>query len=453
MLTFLSYLNEALPLLLGALAFGAAALIAAALVSKRAGRPLTAGRGLWVFVAAAYVFALLGLLLIRPARPGDFRQLSLDLFYCYREAARGFEALDMINILMNILLFLPFGFLGALAAGERRRGWLVIPLGFALSLAAEALQYLLARGIADVDDLFNNTLGVVCGWALARFCLSARAGRLRRGLASLLLALLCISPPFVTLAFSAASPYGSSEYDQRGAEALAGREISFSAEASAFLDALAEAPPAVYTVRTGTLEDAYAAADEFFGLFGLGRSAADESLYDDDAWLYSEGRSYFLRYEYAGPTLWYQRMGVRSSGGVSLSEAEAREAAAAWGVDIPAGAVMTRGEDGSYVFALEPSDGKGGSAVLRFAEDGLSEIVWRIYDLERSGSARALDEAECVSALESGAYSCRGAVPEGAIDIDSARVEYTLDSKACYRPVLFLSCGGAEFHIPLRPEA
>ncbi|HIQ86925.1 MAG TPA: VanZ family protein [Candidatus Scatomorpha gallistercoris] len=59
------------------------------------------------------------------------------------------------------------------ALGESRKRFLVIALGALASLLAETLQYVIRLGIFDVDDLLNNTLGTLCGFALAR-CRSAR---------------------------------------------------------------------------------------------------------------------------------------------------------------------------------------------------------------------------------------------------------------------------------------
>lgn len=454
MRTFLSYLSSAAPVLLAALVLALPAYFAAAAQIRRRGGTPGAGRRVYIYVTAAYAFALLGLLVFRQGRPGDMRALNLELFLCYREAARGFRPLDMINILMNILIFLPFGFLAALPLGGSGKRRLVIPAGFALSLLVELVQYLTARGIADVDDLFNNTLGAACGYALARFVLLLRAGRPKRGVLALLLALACLSPPFAALAVSAASPYGATGYEPYGGEALAGREISFSAGASAFLARLAEDPPAAYFTSGGSLEDAYAAADAFFGRFGLGRSAQDETLYDDDAWLYSEGREYFLRYEYNGPALWYRRMGARDAGGSAgrYTEADARAAAAAWGVEIPEGAAASRGEDGSFVFSLAPGGGLGGSVAVRLAGGAPAEIVSRLYALEPAGTALPLGEAEAAAALGRGDYYCRDTVPEGDIAISSASIEYALDSKGAYRPVLLLLGGECEFRLPLAIE-
>ena len=65
------------------------------------------------------------------------------------------------NIVLNVLLFVPFGYLLASFFGGRKL--LPVLLSFACSLVVEAGQYLSCRGVFDVDDLITNTLGGVIG--------------------------------------------------------------------------------------------------------------------------------------------------------------------------------------------------------------------------------------------------------------------------------------------------
>ena len=70
---------------------------------------------------------------------------------------------ELRNIILNILLFLPFGYLIP-SLFPRLRWWQVILLGLAFSLTIELLQLITKLGYADVDDLINNTLGAAIGW-------------------------------------------------------------------------------------------------------------------------------------------------------------------------------------------------------------------------------------------------------------------------------------------------
>ena len=70
---------------------------------------------------------------------------------------------ELRNIILNILLFIPFGYLFP-SLFPKLRWWQVILLGLAFSLCIELLQLITKLGYADVDDLINNTLGTAIGW-------------------------------------------------------------------------------------------------------------------------------------------------------------------------------------------------------------------------------------------------------------------------------------------------
>ncbi|GAA1783416.1 VanZ family protein [Agromyces lapidis] len=81
------------------------------------------------------------------------------------------------EVLANIAFFVPFGvYLGLLAPGWR--WWRVTAISAALSLALEALQYVLAIGSTDSTDVIANAAGGLAGLgllALARGRFGARA--------------------------------------------------------------------------------------------------------------------------------------------------------------------------------------------------------------------------------------------------------------------------------------
>ena len=69
--------------------------------------------------------------------------------------------------LLNLALFLPWGWTAAGLAERRAKGFLLVVLcAFALSLCCEIAQCLLGRGQADSNDIFFNTLGAAVGAAL-----------------------------------------------------------------------------------------------------------------------------------------------------------------------------------------------------------------------------------------------------------------------------------------------
>lgn len=81
----------------------------------------------------------------------------------------GQSELDFVyNSFGNILCFLPFGFLLPFLGTKPMRFGYVLLLGVATSFIIESLQFLLATGVSDIDDLFFNSCGVVLGYGLAK---------------------------------------------------------------------------------------------------------------------------------------------------------------------------------------------------------------------------------------------------------------------------------------------
>ena len=103
---------------------------------------------------------------------GGFRDSSLHLFRGWREAWNGFTTQLWLNVILNVAMFVPLGILLPLLTKNYRRWYLILAEGFGTSLVIEVVQYITARGLFDVDDLFNNTLGAMIGYGLLMVCLT-----------------------------------------------------------------------------------------------------------------------------------------------------------------------------------------------------------------------------------------------------------------------------------------
>lgn len=85
---------------------------------------------------------------------------SITYFLRYNEF---FSETFMVNIVGNILVFIPFGWIGLLIKKLNN-----LPLLFFLFISGisviELAQYYTARGTADIDDVFLNTFGMLIGY-------------------------------------------------------------------------------------------------------------------------------------------------------------------------------------------------------------------------------------------------------------------------------------------------
>lgn len=72
----------------------------------------------------------------------------------------------ILNLVGNIVAFMPFGFLLPMINTAERRSYMIFLLTFELSLVIEVVQLFSRVGSFDVDDLILNTLGGLIGyWA------------------------------------------------------------------------------------------------------------------------------------------------------------------------------------------------------------------------------------------------------------------------------------------------
>lgn len=100
------------------------------------------------------------------SRPVTFQPPQLELFWSYKKWLAGDWGLGW-EILGNIVMFIPFGFLLAPCLFlNKNRFILVLIAGILFSCLIEILQLELWRGLFEYDDIFNNALGTVLGYWL-----------------------------------------------------------------------------------------------------------------------------------------------------------------------------------------------------------------------------------------------------------------------------------------------
>lgn len=108
----------------------------------------------------AYVYVVVGIsILCRD--PGSRQDVNLTLFSSFRANLQ-----DRIYVVENLLMFVPFGMLlPSVWKALYRFPWCVM-IGMVCSIAIEVVQYRLARGYTQIDDVLNNTIGTLIGYWL-----------------------------------------------------------------------------------------------------------------------------------------------------------------------------------------------------------------------------------------------------------------------------------------------
>lgn len=102
---------------------------------------------------------------------------EIKRYFRYRDIVG--NRIFILNILGNVVGFIPFGWMVPYISRKYANGFFVVLLSFEFSLFIELTQLIFRIGSFDVDDLLLNTLGGCIGYIL--FYLMKKLRRSRRG--------------------------------------------------------------------------------------------------------------------------------------------------------------------------------------------------------------------------------------------------------------------------------
>ena len=118
-----------------------------------------------------FVFFVLGMTVL--FRHTGTKALVYPPFWSYVNVWRVGNQTVLHEIILNVVLFVPLGFLWGIQSSKWPRKWQWLSamiLGVSLSVVIELLQYCFKKGCVEVDDVIHNTLGCLVGFVLWRGC-------------------------------------------------------------------------------------------------------------------------------------------------------------------------------------------------------------------------------------------------------------------------------------------
>ena len=116
-------------------------------------------------LAIEYFFLVLCSTVICRTAPVS-KRVELMPFYNYADIWNGVDfKRNVMEILLNVALFVPIGFL---LGGIIPKGFVkVLHIGCMLSILIELLQLATGRGLCETNDVIHNTVGCMLGYAAA----------------------------------------------------------------------------------------------------------------------------------------------------------------------------------------------------------------------------------------------------------------------------------------------
>ena len=407
-------------------------------------RRLRAARVVWCAAFLCYLTVLLAATLLNRSDSWAGGRV-MPLFYSYREAWNSFSAVQWRNLVLNILLFVPLGFL--LPAGIRifRKFWVTYLAGFLLTVLIELAQLVLGRGVVEMDDIFNNFLGTMIGFggyaAVLCICRSVKKKKTHA------VAAAAFQIPLIAagLAFAAVIiVYSRQELGNLPSSYIVRQDMDRVRVSSDAVYSQKSGTAPVYKVSVLSRDETGAMAKEFFARLGQESDESRTDLYDETAVYYSTDNT-MLWIDFSGGTFSYIDFGLLDADSqetepdADAEESEVREAMSGYGIDLPDGMTFENQGEGQYVFAAyQQRDGDtlyNGQLSCTLYEDGrMGEIRNYIVACEKYKDMAVISEKEAYEQILDGKFRWYGEEP-GELVLGDVALVYQTDSKGFYQPV------------------
>lgn len=415
------------------------------MVSKRknSGKPKPDIKKMALYgVFICYLIVVFGVTML--SRSGFWQNNIIQpLFYSYRDAWNDFSITEWRNIILNILMFVPFGFLLPFLSKKFQAFWKTYLAGFTFTLFIEVVQLILRRGIFELDDLMNNTVGAMIGYGCYRIALLIIA-IIKKEKARIMPVICCQIPVVLTVtAFVVIfSVYANQELGNLNSNYISKLDnVQVETELELSLD---EAKMMVYRSYVVDESETRQVAEELFATFGLKIDESRTDIYEDETIYYSnDGNRKSMWVRYAGKTFNYTDFDAsfneESKEKTDASEEDIRTALGEMGVDLPEDAVFETLEEQGYIFTVNKIvDGNkmyDGTVTCGYTEDGvISHLNYNVVEFEEYKDFSIISEKEAYEKLEQGMFHSQYK-DENEVEVLGIELDYEMDTKGFYQPV------------------
>ncbi|MCD8118818.1 MAG: VanZ family protein [Lachnospiraceae bacterium] len=411
-------------------------------------RRLSRLRMLWWAVFCCYMVVLIGATVLSRSSGAWNDRKIVGLFVSYKDAWISGTASAWRNLVLNILLFVPLGFLLPLGWRRFRVFWKTSLFGLILTVMIECFQLIFSFGLFEMDDIFNNLLGAMIGYGFyelwrvvapgsgkeknVKWCLAAQLPLLLAVCGFAVLGFCYQNQELGNLSVTCISPY-------KTAQMTISTNQTYSSESRSGM---------VYRIRTCTLEETAEIAQEMFELLGTAVDESRTDVYDNSVFYYSLDADYILTVDFLGgtydltdfsTTFYHSEDADQPTQVYQAEEADVKKVLETYGIELPEGAVFSE-SDGTYSFTADRvMDGDN-------MWDGTLSCT--LYDNGRCGyitnyfiECEPYKEFSLISEQEAYEEICAGKFVSGVINADSVievgevRMEYLADTKGFYQPI------------------
>ena len=428
---------------------------------------------LWLVVMICYLLVVCGATLLRV---GDiyYGMQVQPLFASYREAWAEFAARDWRNLILNILMFVPFGFLLPVGIRKMRVFWRTYLCGFIVTLGIEVIQLASGKGIFEWDDILNNTVGTMIGYGIFAIVyalwqsvtefydsgiekqrkITLEVSKIRKnGLRKKTKVICCQIPLIIVCAAFAAMflIYQKQEFGNFTIQYMTkipSSDLQVHTEQS-YSDTASEAD--IFYIDQLDQKQTKERVQAFFENLGDQIDDSRTDLYDETAVYYSENEKGFWMdynggtYSYTDYETLYAEDGSEGESIVKpvtdADESEVRTVLETYEIQLPERAVFENQGDGSYAFScIQVVSGQtiydGALTCQLYSNGKMGTITNNIYKGTYVKSCPIISEEAAYEQIRQGKmYFYNDGAASYDITVENVRLVYQKDSKGYYQPV------------------
>ena len=122
-----------------------------------------------VLALSIYLAVLLGGTILN-REIGEEYKIEWVPFWSYIDLFSKWERHLAVQIVYNVLVFIPWGFLVSEIVCVTRKLRMIVLSAIVLSFGIELIQLVFKLGLFEFDDIFHNVLGAMIGYGLSKCC-------------------------------------------------------------------------------------------------------------------------------------------------------------------------------------------------------------------------------------------------------------------------------------------
>ncbi|MHC1721679.1 MAG: VanZ family protein [Aminipila sp.] len=368
--------------------------------------------------------------------------VNLDLFSSYLEAWNSFTLRRWQLLILNIIMFVPFGMLLPLMNKRFKRVIWSASAGALFTILIETVQLIFNLGVFEVDDIVNNFAGAMIGYGFTMATLSVlhREKNLLKKITCYLLPLFLVIGGFAGIFIK----YNMNELGNLE-EAYSTKIKCEDARITSDIKLSKESKQdVIYRTKVYDKKTALEYAKKIFK--GMGIAADDLKIlqFNDNALYTSHKESeYSLWIEYAGGMYSYTDYTFDKFKPASkpVEEKTIISALKKMNVTVPAGLTFEKEEqEGQFCFKADMIKDKDkyllGELSGTLYQDGvIRNLDNSLAALEKYKDVDVMSEAEAFEKIKQGKFNIYLEEELSSIKVQSVKLEYRADSKGFYQPV------------------